>query len=271
MKRILTSLVLVLLTALTAPGVAAAQPSPALSAFDAELLVKVRHAGLFEMPAGEMAQERSANAKVQEAGRTLMTDDAQLDVEVRRVASLYNLALPAEPDDQQKGWLADMATASGSQFDSVWAMRLRLETGMIFTTIAKARASTADPEIRKFVTTVNTMVLKHMGVLEDTGMVDFASLNQPLANVLATDPDNGVDMGVALTLVPLVVAITIFVLWLAAGRRKGRRAPARYRDEEDEDDDRDRGDRGDRGGGRRRREEPRSGGTKLFADKEYAR
>jgi predicted outer membrane protein len=257
-KRILASLVFVLFMA--APGIAVAQPNPTLSALDAELIVKVRLAGLWEMPAGEIAQERSANPKVQEVGRTLMTDHAQLDIEVRRVAALYNLTLPAEPNDAQKGWLTEMATASGSQFDSVWAMRLRAAHGMIFTVIAKSRAATADPEIRKFATTANTIVMKHMTILESTGVVDFAALEQPLPVVLASDAD-GIDMVVALTLVPLVVAMTIFTLWMAAGRNRRRGALPLT----DEPEDEGRAERG----GRRRRDETR--GTKLFADKEYAR
>lgn len=262
MKRILASLVFVLFMA--APGIAsAAQPNPTLSALDAELLVKVRLAGLWEMPAGEIAQERSANPKVQEVGRTLMTDHAQLDIEVRRVAALYNLVLPSEPSEAQKGWLTEMATASGSQFDSVWAMRLRAAHGMIFTVIAKSRAATTDPEIRKFVTTANAVVMKHMTILESTGSVDFAALGDSTQLVLKSDSD-GIDMVVALTLVPLVVAITIFGLWMAAGRNRRRAAPQRP-DEPEEEDRQDRGDRG----GRRRRDDTR--GTKLFADKEYAR
>jgi predicted outer membrane protein len=247
-KRLLAVMVFVLFTA--APGLAnAAQPSPTLSALDAELLVKVKLAGNWEMPAGEMATERSANPKVQEVGRTLMTDHAQLDVEVRRVAAIYNLTLPPEPNDQQKSWLTEMATASGSDFDSVWAMRLRAAHGMIFPVIAKSRAATTDPEIRKFATTANTVVMKHMTILESTGAVDFAALSQPTSLVLKSDSD-GIDMVVALTLVPLVVAITVFLLWLAAGRRgrrdvRGPQPPAR--------DD-----------------EPPSR-SKLFSDKEFAR
>jgi predicted outer membrane protein len=246
-KRIVASLMFVLFMAV--PGVAAAaQPAsaPPLSYLDGDLLTKVRLAGLWEMPAGDIAQERSANARVQEVGRTLMTDHAQLDQEVRRVAGLYNFPLPPEPNDQQKSWLTEMATASGSQFDSVWAMRLRSAHGMIFPLIAQVRATTTDPEIRKFATTANTIVLKHMTILESTGMVSFPELSNPTPLTLKTDSD-GIDMVVALALVPLVVAITVFLLWLATSRNK-RRGVSRKLPGQDDD--------------------PR---TKLFSDKEFAR
>jgi predicted outer membrane protein len=250
-KRIVASLVFVLFMAL--PGIANAQSNPTLTPLDADFLVKVRLAGLWEMPAGQIAQERSANPKVQEAGRVMMTDHAQLDIEVRRVAGLYNLQLPAEPTDAQKSWLTEMDTASGSAFDSVWAMRLRAAHGMIFPLVANVRAETQDAEIRKFADTANTVVLRHMTLLEATGQVDYASMYNPTPLTLKSD-SNGIDMVVALTLVPLVVAITVFVLWLAAGRNRRR---------------------GQQGGGGGEPSAPegdaRHSRTKLFADKEYAR
>jgi predicted outer membrane protein len=225
-KRLLAAFVFALFV-VSSPAMAnAAEPNPALSPQDAELLIKVRLANLWEMPAGQMATERSANPKVQEAGRTMMTDHTQLNVEVQRLAGLYDLQLPPEPNDMQKSWLTEMAAASGSQFDSVFAMRLRAAHGLIFPVIAKSRVATTDPEIRTFATTANTVVMKHMTLLESTGAVDFAALNDPTPLVLMSDSD-GLDMVVALTLVPLVVAIAVFVLWLASGR--GKRRPERSR------------------------------------------
>lgn len=226
-KRLLIPLVLALFM-VSFPAVAnAAQPNPALSARDADLLVKVRLANLWEMPAGQMAAERSVDAKVQEAGRAMITDYAQLDAEVERLAGLYALRLPPEPNDMQKSWLTEMAQASGAQFDSVFAMRLRAAYGLIFPTVANSRATTVDPEMRKFATTANAVVMKHMALLENTGVVDFAALYDPTPLLVMSDSD-GLDVVVALALAPLVVAIAIFVLWLAAGRdrRAGARLPA---------------------------------------------
>nr|WP_052478000.1 DUF4142 domain-containing protein [Kibdelosporangium sp. MJ126-NF4]CEL15283.1 putative secreted protein [Kibdelosporangium sp. MJ126-NF4]CTQ95676.1 putative secreted protein [Kibdelosporangium sp. MJ126-NF4] len=264
MKRSLASLVLLVTTLFTAGQfVALAQPgtSPPLTALDAELLVKVKLAGLWEMPAGEMAQSRSEDAKVQEVGRTLKADHTVLDDEVGRVAALYKQALPAEPNDAQKSWLAEMAAATGAQFDSVWAMRLRAAHGMIFPLIAKVRAATTDAEIRKFATTANTIVMKHMTILESTNNVDYANLADATQLTLSSDSE-GTDMVVAVTLVPLMVALTVFLLWLASSRNRRRRKRAVSGRDDDEDDDRD--DRRGRGSGPARR-------TKLFVDKELTR
>jgi predicted outer membrane protein len=241
-KRLLASLVFLLFVA--TPSVAAAQQDGELSPLETDLLVKVKLAGLWEIPSGEMAQERSQDPKVQEVGQTLVTDHTALDTEVGRVAGLYNLPLPDQPNDSQKSWLTEMATATGAQFDSVWAMRLRSAHGMIFPLIAQVRATTTDPEIRKFATTANTIVMKHMTILESTGNVAFQNLADPTPLKLASDSE-GTDMVVAVALVPLMVALTIFVLWLATSRNR-----RRYRQYGRPSDD------------------PR---TRQFVDKEYAR
>ncbi|MEV4313516.1 DUF4142 domain-containing protein [Actinocrispum sp. NPDC049592] len=225
----------------------AAQP---LSAVDADLIIKVRMANLWEMPAGQMAQAKSANPKVQEAGKTMAADHAALNVEVERLAGIYGLKLPDSPYDNQKSWLTEMAQSSGTQFDSVFAMRLRAAHGLIFPIIAKSRVTTQDPEIRKFATTANSIVNKHMTLLEATGMVDFQTLNDPTPLIVKSD-SNGLDMIVALTLVPMVVAVAIFLLWLATGRNKRRPGSGRPRWSPDPDDGEYRGDSGDRRGGTR--------------------
>jgi predicted outer membrane protein len=206
-----------------------------------------------------MATERSTNPRVQEAGRTMMSDHLGLQVEVERLAGLYGLKLPDEPYDVQKSWLTEMAAVSGPQFDSVFAMRLRAAHGLIFPVIARSRVETTDPEIRKFATTANAIVMKHMTLLENTGAVDYAAMNDPTPLMLKSDSD-GLDMVWALMLVPLVVAVAVFVLWLAAGRNRRRPSgPSSYPLEPDDDDD-------DRSDSDRRR-----GSTKLFAGKQPTR
>lgn len=261
LKRLLAPFVIALFMVWFPVTANAAQPGTTLSALDAELVVKVRLANLWEIPGGQMAMERSTNPRTQEAGRTMMSDHIGLQTEVERLAGLYNLKLPSEPYDVQKSWLTEMAAVSGPQFDEVFAMRLRAAHGLIFPIIAKSRAETTDPEIRKFATAANTIVMRHMTLLENIGTVDYAAMNDPTPLMLKSDSD-GLDMVWALMLVPLVVAAAVFALWFAAGRNRRRPSgPSWYALESDDDGD----DRKDRDTDRPR------GGPKLFADKQPAR
>src|SRR5262245_47592643 len=54
---------------------------------DRDLLIKVRLAGLWEMPAGEKAQQRAANPKVKEIGAKISAEHHALDEATRAAAS----------------------------------------------------------------------------------------------------------------------------------------------------------------------------------------
>ncbi|SMD22530.1 DUF4142 domain-containing protein [Kibdelosporangium aridum] len=264
MKRSLASLLLLLVTLFAAgQTVASAQPgNPPLSYLDGELLTKVKLAGLWEIPSGQMAQERSSDPRVQEVGRTLVSDHLMLDDVTNQLAAQYGHPLPQAPNDAQKSWLTEMASSTGARFDSVWAMRLRAAHGMIFPLIAQVRAETTDPEIRKYATTANTVVMKHMTILESTNNVDYATLAEPTPLMLNSDSD-GTTMVVAVALLPLLVALAVFLLWFAT-RRRGRRAYQPVSRVDDEEDD----DYGDSRRGHRRDAGKRN---RLFVDKEYTR
>jgi predicted outer membrane protein len=259
-KRLAFSFVIALFMILCPVVANAAQPNGTLTPLDAELVVKVRLANLWEIPGGQMAMERSSNPRVQEAGRTMMSDHIGLQTQVERLAGMYNLQLPSEPYDVQKSWLTEMAAASGTQFDTIFAMRLRAAHGLIFPVIAKSRVETTDPEIRKFATAANTIVMRHMTLLEATGAVDYAAMNDPTPLMIMSDSD-GLDMVVALILVPMVVAVAVFLLWLATGRSRRRPDGPRWSYEPADDDD----------GPKKDKDSDRRSGTRFLADKQPAR
>jgi predicted outer membrane protein len=174
---------------------------------DRDFLVKVRLAGLWEMPAGEMAQERSDNALVREVGRTIADQHAALDEQVRAVSARLNVVLPDKPSDQQQGWLDEMAQLRGDAFDRAYAQLLRDAHGKVFSVIAVVRAGTRNELVRDFAEAGNKAVLTHMQLLESTSFVDYGALapppDPPLAAVAAqgggvpgVPASNGVDSSI---------------------------------------------------------------------------
>jgi predicted outer membrane protein len=146
---------------------------------DRDLLIKVRWAGLWEIPAGRWAQERSTNAKVKETGVHLMNDHAQLDEDVRAEAAQLGVQLPDEPNPDQQRWLGELSSRTGAEFDQTFADRLRAAHGKVFSSIAAVRAGTRNDKIREFASKANAVVLKHMTLLEETGLVDYSQLPTP--------------------------------------------------------------------------------------------
>ncbi|MFC4115390.1 DUF4142 domain-containing protein [Nonomuraea zeae] len=147
-----------------------------LTAADRDLLIKVRQAGLWEMPAGQYAETRAESQRVKEVGQLIMKDHMKLDQITRQVAGKLGVALPDEPNADQQRWMAQLASESGPAFDKDFANLLRAAHGKVFTVVAGVRAGTRNSEIRKFAQEGINFVMRHMSLLESTGLVDHNEL-----------------------------------------------------------------------------------------------
>ncbi|TVT17224.1 DUF4142 domain-containing protein [Amycolatopsis acidiphila] len=215
---------------LAVPVLAAAQTAT-LSDSDRDLLNRVRQAGLWEMPSGDMARTRARTPQVREVGQTLMVDHGRLDVAVRGLAAKYGVVLPDQPNADQQSWLAEERNATTtSDFERIFVNRLRAAHGVIFAVIAQVRAGTRNDEIRAFAATANQVVLRHISLLESTGLVDYNALPQPtVSTTAATSAASALNLSsmtilTTVLVVLLVFAATLLVLWLirSSARRRHR-------------------------------------------------
>ncbi|WP_309112267.1 DUF4142 domain-containing protein [Saccharothrix sp.] len=163
-----------------ASGAITQTPLGPITELDKELLVKVRLAGLWEMPMGEEAQTRAGSQRVKEVGAQLMSDHTFLDERVVRLAGQMGVPIPDEANADQQSWMAEMRSRTGAAFDESFANRLRAAHGSIFPAIGQIRAVTRNEAIRQFAQVCNQIVLKHMTLLESTNMVTEMGLSKPV-------------------------------------------------------------------------------------------
>ncbi|MER7659999.1 MULTISPECIES: DUF4142 domain-containing protein [unclassified Streptomyces] len=166
-----------------APVEGAAPEDQALTEVDKTFLVKVRQAGLWEIPAGKLAQTHASSESVKRAGLHLIDGHSKLDQLVREDARILGVALPDEATAEQQGFVRQMENARGAEFDRIFANLLRASHGKIFATIAEVRAGTQNDLIRRHARQANQTVLDHLEVLEDTGFVDSATFQEVEAAV----------------------------------------------------------------------------------------
>ncbi|MFI7128883.1 DUF4142 domain-containing protein [Nonomuraea sp. NPDC050153] len=164
-------------TATTRSGFAETKWGP-LSAADRDLLVKVRQAGLWEIPVGREAAERAVRAKTKEMLGGLAKQHVVLDKDVRRVAARLRVPLPDEPSEAQQGFMAEISSKSGLDYDRTAVLRLRQAHGGVFPAIAQVRATTRNTLMRDFAERAATFVNRHMDMLEATGLVTADALPQ---------------------------------------------------------------------------------------------
>ncbi|MFD1311912.1 DUF4142 domain-containing protein [Streptomyces kaempferi] len=144
-----------------------------LTEADRDFVVKVRSAGLWEYPLGEIALKKGSTPEMREAGRHLIVGHAGLDELCRKIAPELNIALPNQATPQQQQFVATSDAQSGKQFDTTAANIMRITHGQIFPVIAKIRANTENTLVRQLADLANDTVLDHITVLEKTGTVNF--------------------------------------------------------------------------------------------------
>ncbi|MDX2681676.1 DUF4142 domain-containing protein [Streptomyces sp. NY05-11A] len=147
-----------------------------LTEADRDFVVKVRAAGLWEYPLGELAMEKGETAEMKEAGKHLIVGHAGLDEMCRKIAPMLNITLPNQASPQQQ-FVATSAAESGRQFDSTAANIMRVTHGQIFPVIAKIRATTRNTLVRQLADLANDTVLDHITVLENTGVINSEQVN----------------------------------------------------------------------------------------------
>ncbi|MDX3451004.1 DUF4142 domain-containing protein [Streptomyces sp. ME02-8801-2C] len=157
-----------------------------LTALDRSLIVRVRLAGLWELPAGQQAMQRSTNPAVKEAANHLIVGHNDLDKRARTISAQLNVPLPSQPNAQQQGFLDQMTAASAADYDKVWANLLRTAHGKIFPDIATVRNNTRNSLVRQLCSDTNQTVLDHITILEKTGLIDFETIAEGAAGPSAS-------------------------------------------------------------------------------------
>ena len=147
-----------------------------MTAADRDFVVKVRLAGLWEVPAGNMAQEKSKDPRVRAIGKAIAEQHVVLDKLDVAAAKKLGIALPNEPNADQQGWLAEMRAANATTFDQIFIDRLRAAHGKIFPAIGTIRSSTRNDAVRKLAQQSNQFVMTHLTLLESSGLVDYGAL-----------------------------------------------------------------------------------------------
>lgn len=153
--------------------VIATTSSGPLTEADRDFVVKVRAAGLWEFPSGELALKKGTTQAVRTAGQHLIDGHANLDAACRKVAAQLGITLPNQPSPQQQGFVQTLTADTGKKFDEDLANILRVTHGQIFPAIANIRATTKNTLVRQLADQANDTVLDHITVLEQTGLVNF--------------------------------------------------------------------------------------------------
>ncbi|MDT7785782.1 MAG: hypothetical protein QOF58_4201 [Pseudonocardiales bacterium] len=188
-----------------------------------ELLVLLTQHSLWQKPASRESSDRARDAKVRKVASQLAAEHTQLVSAVAQAASQIGVDLPAEPTTEQKSWANAISSSSGDELDRMYANLSRASDGSLIIQVAQARATTKSVPARIAAQTGLTLLLKHMLLLEGTGLVKANSLqmtdvpaitgNKPNASAPPQPDDSPTSIGFITGIIVLVVA-GAGTLWL---------------------------------------------------------
>ncbi|GAB2753965.1 DUF4142 domain-containing protein [Amycolatopsis magusensis] len=197
-RRLLSLLAVCLLSvASLLCGASLASAQGELSPSDEEILVKVRLAGLWEGPISQLMFERSTNPKVKDVGKHLSEEHAVLDGEVQKTAAQVGVSLPSQPTAQQQGWMDEISGKTGADADRTYVNLARAAHGTVFPLVSTVRATTKNDAVRSFAQKAVNAVMRHMTLLESTGLARADSLTSAPAQSAAPAAAQGQQAGVA--------------------------------------------------------------------------
>ncbi len=197
-----------------------------LSPADRDLIVKVRLAGLWEMPTGQQMQQQASNPAVKDVGTKISNEHTELDEKVRVIADKLGVLLPSSPSAQQMGWMKEISSKTGAEYDRTAVQRLREAHGIVLPLIATVKVGTRNDAVRAFANDTQVYVNRHINYLESTGLVDYSALPQTPSPGLLSGSANWTDL-----IVPGLVLIACLLVAVALGatlrgRSSSRRAAA---------------------------------------------
>lgn len=204
------ALAIVVCVLLPAPAEADPVQPTQLNAADMILLNGVRQAGLWEIPAGQMAAQKGTTERIRQVGQMIAEQHVKLDQLVVEAANKLGATIPSTPTAQQQGFLTELQKNKGVQFDQSFVTRLRGAHGFIFPIISAVRASTRNPVVRDLADQANIFVMNHMKMLESTGLVQYQKL-PPAAIPPAQDLST---LGMAAANAGVNPPVTPLVLWM---------------------------------------------------------
>lgn len=149
-----------------------------LTSLDREFLRDMRRSGLWQLPAGRAAINRSTTRSVQVVGEHVVAGDAELDERVIKAGRALKVTLPNRPTAAQREHLEEIENARGKEFDQIVVNHLRKANGSSFNFVGLVRDQTRNSMVRSLATRANTIVLDHIATLEDTGLVDYNAVNE---------------------------------------------------------------------------------------------
>ena len=117
---------------------------------DAEFAVEAVSAGLAEINAGKVAQEKATNPRVKEFSAQIVEEYTRATDELKTLAEDKNIVVPTAPGENELREIADLNAEEGAEFDKEYINLIANDQNDVIDLYENAVENVDDPEIREF-------------------------------------------------------------------------------------------------------------------------
>jgi putative membrane protein len=142
-------------------GLASASVASAASP-DSAFVKEAAAGGMAEVDMGKLAQEKASNDQVKQFGSRMVQDHSKANDELKQVAGVKGVQLPAGPHAKAQAEMKKMQSLSGSAFDKHYMDHMVADHKKDIAAFEKEAKSGKDPEVKAFAAKTLPTLKEHL-------------------------------------------------------------------------------------------------------------
>ena len=144
-----------------APSAQAASATPVDRAF----VAKVSQGGMFEVQAGQLAEQKGSAQDIRDFGTMEAHDHTLVGDKLKAISGREGVTVPAELNAQFAAKFAHLKSLSGAPFDDAYMSEMATLHAGDGAAFAKEAADGGSPDFRAFGTETHKIVQRHIGAI----------------------------------------------------------------------------------------------------------
>ena len=133
-----------------------------LSAADKKFVETIASAGLSEVQAAQLAQQKSQDQKIKDFAQDMITDHTANNKQLADLATQKGLTVPTAPDAKDQKQLDKLQSLEGKKFDRVYLKTQVHDHEKVLKLLQTEASDGADPDIKAFAQQTIPTVQKHL-------------------------------------------------------------------------------------------------------------
>jgi putative membrane protein len=129
---------------------------------DASFYKHAAEGGLFEVDAGNLAQQKSSNQAVKDFGAMMVKDHSAANQKLQSIAASKNITLPTSPSMKQMATKAKLDVLSGDTFDKSYIKSQVAAHEQTVALFQKEIATGQDPDAKAFASQTLPTIRAHL-------------------------------------------------------------------------------------------------------------